>query len=279
MAAMEPIFPGMDPYLEARGVWPDFHDAFLAYLREALQAALPHGYYAALRDREEVGIAGFGADTVYFPDVAVKKTARDVPYGSPSGGSIASATATLPERLMIASAAKVNFIEVRDAASGDRLVTVIELLSPSNKLPGPDREAFLRKQEEILASEANWVEIDLLRGGTRVACHASVDAHCRNRRYDYSVVVSRVSQRQPNWVVELYGFRLEDPLPAIAIPLAEPHPDVPLELGRVFDRTYTAGPYALIGKYDRPLDPPLEPERAQWARELIEARRRGGAGR
>ena len=28
---MEPIFPGMDPYLEAPGIWPGFHEAFLSY--------------------------------------------------------------------------------------------------------------------------------------------------------------------------------------------------------------------------------------------------------
>src|SRR5512145_904876 len=46
--AMEPIFPGMDPYLESTEVWPDFHDSFLFCIREALQPVLPQRYYAQL---------------------------------------------------------------------------------------------------------------------------------------------------------------------------------------------------------------------------------------
>ena len=30
-------FPGMDPYLESREVFPDFHDSFIFCLREAIQ--------------------------------------------------------------------------------------------------------------------------------------------------------------------------------------------------------------------------------------------------
>ena len=130
---MEPIFPGMDPYLEAPGVWPDFHDAFLAYAREALQPLLPKGYYAVLRSREELGISGYAPEVVLLPDVAVKSTERKLVSEALRKENAASGTATLPERLIIAAREKpkVNFLEIRDASRGDRLVTLIELLSPS----------------------------------------------------------------------------------------------------------------------------------------------------
>ena len=44
-------FPGMDPFLENPGIFPDFHDSFITYLRENLQANLPPPYYAALGRR------------------------------------------------------------------------------------------------------------------------------------------------------------------------------------------------------------------------------------
>ena len=44
-------FPGMDPYLESPDIFPDFHDSFITYLREALQATLPARYFAALGRR------------------------------------------------------------------------------------------------------------------------------------------------------------------------------------------------------------------------------------
>jgi Protein of unknown function (DUF4058) len=34
-------FPGMDPFLENPGIFSDFHDSFITYLRENLQANLP----------------------------------------------------------------------------------------------------------------------------------------------------------------------------------------------------------------------------------------------
>jgi len=271
---MEPVFPGMDPYLEARGIWPDFHDAFLAYTREALQPLLPPGHYALLRDREEIGIAGFEAQGVLFPDVAVKSTPRGASHGATDAQQATAGTATLPEKLLLPAdeKAKVNFVEIRDSASGDRLVTLLELLSPSNKLPGPDRESYLRKQSEILRSDANWIEVDLLRNGERIACHRSVAAHCRKRGFQYAVVVSRATCRTPRMEVELYGIRIRDPLPSILVPISPNHPDVRLDLGGVFRRTYSAGPYHVIARYDQPLDPPLDRDDGDWVRRLLEAR-------
>lgn len=62
---------------------------------------------------------------------------------------------------------RVPFVEIRDRESR-RLVTVIELLSPSNKRPGGDREQYLAKRSDLLASPTHLVEIDLIRGGRRM---------------------------------------------------------------------------------------------------------------
>jgi hypothetical protein len=39
-------FPGMDPYLEAPPIWPDFHDAVAGQIRAALNQTLRAPYYA-----------------------------------------------------------------------------------------------------------------------------------------------------------------------------------------------------------------------------------------
>src|SRR5437868_1880222 len=39
-------FPGMDPYIEASGLWGDFHGSMIVALRGALNARLPKGYVA-----------------------------------------------------------------------------------------------------------------------------------------------------------------------------------------------------------------------------------------
>jgi len=45
------------------------------------------------------------------------------------------------------------------------LVTLMEVLSPANKLYGPGRNAYLRKREDVLGSRTSLIEIDLLRAG------------------------------------------------------------------------------------------------------------------
>lgn len=81
----------MDPYLEAPGLWPDFHHSFLAYARETLQPLLPDAYCAQLRTREEIGIAGYrGASS---PEVLI--ISADEPLTVPTSRSVRSATIAL----------------------------------------------------------------------------------------------------------------------------------------------------------------------------------------
>ncbi len=53
---MPSIFPGMDPYLEAPWIWPDFHNSFADEIRRILNELLPKHYFAQLEARSELGI-------------------------------------------------------------------------------------------------------------------------------------------------------------------------------------------------------------------------------
>ena len=54
-----------------------------------------------------------------------------------------------------------TYLEIVDAASGNKVLTAIEFLRPTNKLPGDGSELYLRKQREYRAAGINLVEIDL----------------------------------------------------------------------------------------------------------------------
>src|SRR5262249_45270164 len=155
-------FPGMDPYLEAH--WRDVHAGLVIYARDALQAVLP----GPLRARVEESVLletpqGIG-DHPLFPDVRV------VEYATKRGlDRRPEPTTAVAEPLLVDAEpdpATETFLEIIDRESGNRVVTVIEFLSPSNKSPGPNREQYLRKQLEVCSSDANLVEIDLNRFGT-----------------------------------------------------------------------------------------------------------------
>ena len=94
---------------------------------------------------------------------------------------------------------------------------MIELLSPSNKNLGDDRNKYLGKREQIQASTAHLVEIDLLRGGARLPTVEPLPSG------DYYAYVSR-GDRRPT--VEVYHWWLRDrlldvPVPSIYGPTAD----------------------------------------------------------
>ena len=83
-----------------------------------------------------------------------------------------------------------GFIEIIDIKSGRRVVTVIEVLSPSNKISGPGRDLYVKKQEELRAGGVSLVEIDLLRAGTR-ALSVPFDRIPEGHRSAYAVCARR----------------------------------------------------------------------------------------
>ena len=64
-------FPGMDPYIEARGRWPDFHHEFISQCRAAINARLPSDYVATINERLQTIELAEPTHRVALPDVSV----------------------------------------------------------------------------------------------------------------------------------------------------------------------------------------------------------------
>ena len=152
---------------------------------------------------------------------------------------------------------RLSYVEIRDRRSRD-LITVVELLSPANKQPGPDREQYLVKRMEILERPVHLVEIDLLRGGPPLP--ATGRPVC-----DYSVLVSRAERRLD---AEFWPISLRKRLPVIPVPVRSPDPDSQLDLQAVLDITYDEAGYADYIHEGSPR-PRLSKKDAEWARGLI----------
>jgi len=58
------------------------------------------------------------------------------------------------------------------------------------------------------------------------------------------------------------------------IPLADPDPDVRLDLQQQFTLVYDRAGYDYALDYEEPPHPPLEPTREKWLREIIETAQR-----
>ncbi len=156
------------------------------------------------------------------------------------------------------------YLEIRDVAD-DRVVTVLDVLSPTNKLPGEGRWQYEQKRLTLLGTQTHLVEIDLLRVGVPMPMLG------HDGTSDYRIVVSR-AERRP--LADLLPFTVRQPIPAFRLPL-QPGDDEPeVVLNEILHALYDRAGYDLRLDYERDPDPPLPPADAAWADELL-----GTAGR
>lgn len=111
-----------------------------------------------------------------------------------------------------------------------RLITVIEFISPRNKLSPFEIEAYQQRRQRLLYQGVHVVEIDLTRSNKRLV---ELDPSPLDARLDYAyaVMVFVVGQ-----AARLIPISVGDSLPRIAIPL---HAEViPLALQPAYTRAY-----------------------------------------
>ena len=139
-------FPGMDPWLEAPELFPDLHQRLIAYLSEAVTASLPRPYYTAIGTRLYID----ESDRRVEPDVDILITGgRRKPTTSGGGTAVLEEKATPYLVRIVSDPIRAWALEIHQAGSGDRLVTSVEILSPTNKARGsPGRKLYLKKRKE-----------------------------------------------------------------------------------------------------------------------------------
>jgi hypothetical protein len=252
-------FPGMNPFFEQR--WRGAHTALITYLRDALQERLPPDLIAG--PEEEVVTIGAGeSPTTYRPDVQVREPWKlKEPAVAAAATKLPSATATEPIRVLLDEEID-RWLEIRDATG--RLITVLELLSPSNKLESAERDRYLRKRHTFISGGVNFVEIDLVRQGASVFPQG-IRNLLQEKAACYGVSVFRAERPVER---EVYPIRLRERLPAIRVPLRPSDADVVLDLQPLVDQCHERGRYHLLDYRLNP-DPPLSPEDTPWVDEIL----------
>ena len=217
-------FPGIDPYIEFCGRWQDFHSALLIYYRVALNESLPEDYVAQVEEEASLMRDSGGKTPRPHPDVA-------------------------------------TWIEIRKLPDLD-LVTVIEVLSPTNKT-GEGWYEYLKKRNGYIERPVHIVELDFLIAGHRLPMERPLP------RGNFHAIVSR-AERRPD--ADVYSWSIRDPLSAIPIPLEHPDPDVILDLAPACAMAYDGGRYGMLlrSRYREPLGLPLAPEDRAWAEGLAQ---------
>jgi hypothetical protein len=245
----------MDPYLEHPTLWPDVHNRLIAAIADNLSPRLAPNYYVRLERRTYL----LSPDDLTFvgrPDVTV----ISAPSAEPRRARPLAEAGVIEVVLPMPEEVGENYLEVHETTTG-RVVTVMELLSPANKLYAKGREEYELKRLEIVGSRTNLVEIDLLRAGRAMPVEGGpVES-------DYRILVSRGAKRPR---AHLYPFNLRNAIPTFSLPLLPGDEEPPVELGAIFHALYERARYDLSLDYSRPPVPPLRDEDATWAWQQIE---------
>jgi len=261
---MKSPFPGMDPYLEQH--WGDVHSRLVLYSCDQLQSRLPQALVARVEERVVVEPEG-EPDRSIYPDVRVVEDRRKATATQIAETDIAVAE---PEVIEYLGPFTETYINIFEPGTKNRLVTVIEFLSLSNKLAGETQDQYRQKQWELKAAKVSLVEVDLLRAGKRVLSIPNSKLP-RRLRTTYQVCVRR------GWhatACEIYRAPLQNRLPAIRVPLRKKDEDVRLDLQAVVDQAYANGAYGATIDYRELPDPPLDAADAAWAEEFLQKGRK-----
>jgi len=244
-------FPGMNPYLEA--IWHDFHERFLPAAAAHLVPQVRPRYIVLIDEsvylhdipQEELRLIG-------RPDLSVLR-GEGATTRAAAGVLEAPSQVLLPEQ----DVESLSYLNVLDRESRE-VVTVVELLTPTNKRPGEHRAQYLAKRSAVRQSDAHLVEIDLLRGGQPMPAEGRPEC-------TYSVLVSRADCRPQ---AGFWPFGLRDPLPTVPVPLRPGDGYARLDLQAILDRVYDESGYEdFIYKHEP--DPTLTGDDDVWLRSFL----------
>ena len=152
--------PGMNPYLQVR--WHDTHTSLIGYVRDALSQHLPRDLTVIAEESVSIDEAD-DIETRYRADLAVVEETHDQLQGEISPSS-ESETLVVAKPVTIHAPLTHRWLEIRNEK--DRLITVIEVLSPSNKSLRGSLQ-FVSRQMKLLTNGVNTLDIDLIRAGER----------------------------------------------------------------------------------------------------------------
>ena len=254
-------FPGMNPYLETLGLWPDVHNRLIGAIASFLRRSLPVRYSVVTEERVVIGHNPPEEPRRRYavPDVVISSAAASPAVGTAHQEAGQSAvTVVIPEVYW----SRQKLLTIREQSRG-YAVTVLEILSPSNKYQGEGRREYNDKRLRVLESATHLVEIDLVRVGDPLPVEG----------YDgdapYRILVSRNEHRP---AAALYPFGIRSPIPDIVVPLLNDADEPTLRLGEIVNDIYLQDYYGrLIDYQDNPSGPLSDADRA-WLDGLLRAK-------
>ncbi|QYX32235.1 DUF4058 family protein [Sphaerospermopsis torques-reginae] len=262
-------FPGMNPYLENPDLWSEVHHRLITAIAIAISPPLRPKYRVAIEkrtyrtDSEDSLLVG-------IPDVTIlsvkQKTQKSDNYTATATLSTETANKSVDVTLPLPLEIKEGYLEIREVSTG-KVVTVIEVLSPTNKRTKEGRKSYLEKRENILQGDTNLVEIDLIRAGEKMP----MITHIADT--DYRILIVR-SYRLPS--AQLFAFSVRETIPNFTIPLQKGEQEIEVNLQDLLLEIYEQAGFDLTLDYNIPPVPDLSVEAQEWMDKLLREQGRRG---
>ena len=216
--------PGMDPYLEGDAIWPAFQHQLVACLYQIVLPGLVDRY------RARIGQRCYHSEQPMFTSIIREQHQEE-------------------------------FIEIRQRAD-NKLVTLIDAVSPINKLRPQGRAAYIETRKQARLQNANIVEIDLVLQGQPMLDYSRDGLP----EWDYAITVTRCTQPDR---YEIYTTTLQKRLPRFKIPLAPDDRDTVLDLQASFARCYEQADFG--AQIDYKSEPPMKmaEDDVKWLGEVL----------
>src|SRR5262249_15532787 len=240
-------FPGMDPYLERRGIWEQVHTDLIVSIRRFLTPLLRPRYHVGIEERTYLAVLPPDEQGAGIPDVLITSSQRD-PGNTPTATTLTTPEAAQPlvAELPLPEDVTERYLEIRTVPE-QQVITVIEILSPSNKLTRDGRAQYEGKRLKVLGSSTHLVEIDLLRSGHPFPMKAP-------GHNDYRIVIGGIKPGPG----DNFNFFGGPPLfPFFPIPPPRGKTAPPSPLNHTLQELYAGGGYNQIIDYRKPPRPPL----------------------
>jgi hypothetical protein len=222
---MSSPLPGMDPYLEDEKRWPAFQPLLVQSLYQMLLPGLLDRYRARVGERQ------YSSEQALFTSIVREEH-------------------------------KEAFIEVRQRSDG-RLITLLEVVSPGNKITAEGRRLYVERRAEVKKMNAHVVEIDLiLQGPSLMDCSKDPAPPT----WDYAAVVTRWTHPDR---CEIYSATLSKRLPRFRVPLASDDRDTVLDLQAAVVRAYDHGDFRKTIDYTRDPATRLSDENRRWLNDRL----------
>jgi hypothetical protein len=259
----------MDPFLEHPALWSSVHHRLIGEIDDVLTGAVGPRYYVSIEedfyivDTETTSFSG-RADALISVENGRGANGRHGGVAAPAVRRDQPGVLTV--ELPAPSQERHRYLEVRHAGTHE-VVTVVDVLSPTNKKPGRGRRQYETKRNAIANSFANLIEIDLLREYTPLPILQDGQAVPDAALGDYRLLVSRSEDRP---LADLYIVSVRQPLPVISIPLRAGDAEPQLDLQAIVHAVYAHG-YEKRIDYSADPEPPLRGEDRAWANDLLRA--------